>query len=107
REQRERVDARNRLEQYLFQVKSALSDYDDRSSANQLITENLSWIDNNQMAEKSEYEDKLNEVQNILGKFMAKLHGQGEQNQQQPNQGCGQQYGQQFNNDGPRVEEVD
>uniref|UniRef100_A0AC35G9I8 Heat shock protein 70 n=1 Tax=Panagrolaimus sp. PS1159 TaxID=55785 RepID=A0AC35G9I8_9BILA len=74
REQRERVDARNRLEQYLFQIKSALSDYgdklpaDDRSSANQLITENLSWIDNNQMAEKSEYEDKLNEVQNILGK---------------------------------------
>uniref|UniRef100_A0A914QEZ2 Heat shock protein 70 n=1 Tax=Panagrolaimus davidi TaxID=227884 RepID=A0A914QEZ2_9BILA len=113
REQRERVDARNRLEQYLFQVKSALSDYgdklpaDDRSSANQLITENLSWIDNNQMAEKSEYEDKLNEVQNILGKVMAKLHGQGGQDQQQPGQGCGQQYGQQFNNDGPKVEEVD
>lgn len=114
REQRDRVDARNRLEQYLYQVKSALSDYgdrlpaDDRSTADQLISENLQWIDNNQMAEKSEYEDKLNEVQNVLGKVMAKLHNQGGQPSAGP-QNCGQQYGNQFggSNDGPKVEEVD
>uniref|UniRef100_A0AC34GGF4 Uncharacterized protein n=1 Tax=Panagrolaimus sp. ES5 TaxID=591445 RepID=A0AC34GGF4_9BILA len=29
-----------------------------------MIDENLAWIDGNQMAEKSEYEEKLNECQN-------------------------------------------
>uniref|UniRef100_A0AC34GVG0 Heat shock protein 70 n=1 Tax=Panagrolaimus sp. ES5 TaxID=591445 RepID=A0AC34GVG0_9BILA len=113
REQRDRVDSRNRFEQYLFQVKSALSDYgdrlsaDDRAAASKMIDENLSWIDGNQMAEKSEYEDKFNECQNYLGKIMAKLHSQ-QNGQPDGSQNCGQQYANQFGgNDGPKVEEVD
>ncbi|KAE9547787.1 hypothetical protein FO519_009002, partial [Halicephalobus sp. NKZ332] len=111
--QRDRVDSRNRLEQYLYQVKSALNDYgdklsaDDKSTASSFIDENLRWVENNQMAEKAEYEDKLNEVQNTLGKYMSKIHNQGEA--QTGPQNCGQQYSNQYGNgyDGPKVEEVD
>jgi len=116
--QRERVDARNHLEQYLFQVKSAVNDYGDKVSsqdkdeATKLIDETLRWLDANQMADKSEYDYKLEEVQKVLGKIMQKLHQQGGQGQQSgapnPGQSCGQQFRQGgAGGDGPVVEEVD
>jgi len=114
-EQRERVEARNRLESYLLSIKQALSDYgdklpaDDRQKGNEVVEQSLRWVENNQTAEKAEYEDQLKEVQATCSKIMAKLHQQGGQGQGSGPQGCGQQYGgQQFGGQsGPTVEEVD
>uniref|UniRef100_A0A914QNK9 Heat shock protein 70 n=1 Tax=Panagrolaimus davidi TaxID=227884 RepID=A0A914QNK9_9BILA len=109
REQRDRIDCRNRLEKYLFQVKSALSDFGDRLSENdkteslKLINENLTWLDFNQMADKLEYEDKLNECHNFLGKIMSKLHSQSPSG----TEGNGQEYSNKSKNGGPKIEEVD
>uniref|UniRef100_A0A915CVK7 Heat shock protein 70 n=1 Tax=Ditylenchus dipsaci TaxID=166011 RepID=A0A915CVK7_9BILA len=112
RQQRERVEARNKLEAYLFQVKQTLSDYGDKLSAEdrqqctQLVDGALKWVDSNQMAEKEEYEHQLNEIQQQCSKVMAKLH-------QQPGNGtssssCGQEYNKRAaGNNGPTVEEVD
>uniref|UniRef100_A0A7E4V7R3 Heat shock protein 70 n=1 Tax=Panagrellus redivivus TaxID=6233 RepID=A0A7E4V7R3_PANRE len=111
-EVRARVDARNRLEQYLYQVKSAISEAgdklpaDDRQSAESQIAEALRWLENNQMADKSEYEDRLTEAQNSMSKFMARIHQAG--NDSNPGASCGQQYANQPGGyGGPKVEEVD
>uniref|UniRef100_A0A914DTY1 Heat shock protein 70 n=1 Tax=Acrobeloides nanus TaxID=290746 RepID=A0A914DTY1_9BILA len=114
-EQRERVEARNRLESYLLSVKQALGDYgdklpaEDRQKGNELVEQTLRWVENNQTAEKAEYEDQLKEVQTTCSKIMEKLHQQGGHGQRSGPQDCGQQYGgQQFGGQsGPTVEEVD
>lgn len=68
RENRERVDSRNRLETYLFQVKQSLQDYgsrlspEDRDEANSMVEQTLRWLENNQTAGKDEFEHRLNEV---------------------------------------------
>ncbi|KAF7634260.1 hypothetical protein Mgra_00006337 [Meloidogyne graminicola] len=118
--QRERVDSRNKLEQYLYQVfylilflililkkvKNSLEEYGDKLSATdkeqakEIVDKTLHWLDSNQTAEKDEYDDQLKEAQRVLSKIMSKLH----QQQDGPQNGGGANYG---NTGGPKVEEVD
>ena len=102
--QRERVDARNKLESYVFSVRQALNDAGDklssgdREAVNKVCEETLSWLDSNSLAEKEEFEDKLKEVQKLCSPIMAKLHGHGQGSSgSQPSHSGG----------GPTVEEVD
>ena len=111
-QQRDRVEAKNRLEAYLFQVKQSLDEHGDKLSADdkqhglQLVNKTLEWVENNQLAEKAEYEDQLKEVQNECSKLMSKLHQQSTGQQQSPNDAsCGRQFNR--NSGGPTVEEVD
>ncbi|KAL3070390.1 hypothetical protein niasHS_007934 [Heterodera schachtii] len=108
RKQRERVEARNKLETYCFQVRGSLDEYGDRLSAadrdeaRTVVDRTLKWLDGNQLAEKEEFEDQLREAQRVCSRVLAKLHqAQGAPAQ---NGGAGN-YGQQKS--GPRVEEVD
>ncbi|KAH7672973.1 heat shock protein 70, partial [Aphelenchoides avenae] len=100
RRQRERVEARNRLEAYAYQVKNAVNDYGDklesgdRDEAKRICDDALQWMDSNQTAEKEEYEHKLQEVQSQLSRYMTKLHGGGAAGGAQPDpSSCGAQYG--------------
>ncbi|CAD5226938.1 unnamed protein product [Bursaphelenchus xylophilus] len=110
RRQRDRVDSRNKLEAYLFQVKQSLDEYgdrlgdDDKKTARDTCDRILQWVEHNQTAEKEEYDDQLKEAQNVCTKILSKLHQQG---QGGPST-CGQQNGG-FNpqTGGPTVEEVD
>jgi len=114
--QREKVQARNTLESYVFGVKQAVEDAPadklpeaDKQKVLQKCQETLKWLDNNLLGEKEEYEFKLKEVEQECKPIMMKMHGGGQQQQRQAHpQGCGQQarggaggYG------GPTVEEVD
>uniref|UniRef100_A0A914M9T2 Heat shock protein 70 n=1 Tax=Meloidogyne incognita TaxID=6306 RepID=A0A914M9T2_MELIC len=109
--QRERVDSRNKLEQYLYQVKNSLEDYGDklpqadRDQAKEVVDKTLRWLDSNQTAEKDEYDDQLKESQRVLSKIMAKLHQGGGGGA--PQGGGGANYGNYGNAGGPKVEEVD
>jgi L1 cell adhesion molecule like protein len=111
--QRQRVEARNRLEAYVFSVRQALSDAgdklssEDRDAANKACEECLQWLDNNSLAEKEEFEDRLQEVQKKCSPLMAKLHGQGQG--QGGHAGGPQAAGQagHTGHGGPTVEEVD
>ncbi|RUS82545.1 hypothetical protein EGW08_009675, partial [Elysia chlorotica] len=104
--QRERVSARNQLESYVFNVKQALDAAGDKLSPTDKDTvlsacnDTLSWLDNNSLADKEEYEHRLQELQKTSSSVMAKLHGQGQ------GQGNSQKQNDQ-NNNGPTVEEVD
>ncbi|UYV73386.1 hsp70 [Cordylochernes scorpioides] len=61
--QRQRVDARNKLE--------------DKSRVNKRCDDTLSWLDHNSLADKEEYEYKLKELQSELGPIMTKMHQSG------------------------------
>ena len=104
--QREKIASRNKLESYVFSVKQAVNDAGDKLSDSDKETANkecelaIKWLDNNTLAEKDEYEHKLDELQKVCSPLMMKLHG-GSQSQGQyagnPGQG----------GRGPTVEEVD
>ncbi|KAI6196302.1 hypothetical protein M3Y94_01092900 [Aphelenchoides besseyi] len=110
RRERERIESRNKLEGYLFQVRQSLDEYGDKLSAEDkqkavdLCDETLRWIESNQTADKSEFDDRFNELQSTCNQILSKLH---QSQPQQPNGSCGQQHAGQFNGSGPTVEEVD
>lgn len=105
--QREKVAARNNLEGYIFSCKQAVEDAaegklteSDKQAVRDKCKTEMAWLDSNTLAEKDEFEHHLKDIQSVCGPIMAKLHGQG---QQQQNAG-GNQGGQ---GRGPTVEEVD
>ena len=100
--QRAKIEARNKLENYVFSVKSAARECESRLSKEdreKIDSEGervLKWLESNQLAEKEEYEHMLEETQKVCSPLMAKLHGQGQQSSHSSAQ-----------NGGPTVEEVD
>jgi len=96
--QREKIAARNSLENYVHSVKQAAEDPDLKGKLNttdlETVTsktrEVMDWLENNSAAEKEDYERKEKDLQQVCSPFMAKVHGQ-----------------QQCSDNGPTVEEVD
>jgi len=96
---KEKVAARNQLEGYVFGAKQALDaapvekiPEEEKANGLKKCQEVLSWLDNNLLAEKDEFEFKLKEIQKEIQPMMIKLHG-----------GAGAAGG----GKGPTVEEVD
>ncbi|XP_063414809.1 heat shock protein 68-like [Mytilus trossulus] len=108
--QKQRVSSRNQLENYIFSVKQATNDSGDKltSEEKQTVTtaceESLKWLDQNSLAEKDEYDDKMKELQRICSPVMTKLHGGAHGGQAGSSGG---QHGGQNTSGGPTVEEVD
>ncbi|KAH9489286.1 hypothetical protein Btru_057011 [Bulinus truncatus] len=90
--QQERVSARNQLENYIFSVQQAVD------TVLNACNTSLDWLDNNSLADKEEFEEKLKDIQKVSSHVMAKHHSQGGPS---PN---GHSSGHQG---GPAVEEVD
>ncbi|XP_064119547.1 heat shock 70 kDa protein cognate 4-like [Macrobrachium nipponense] len=101
--QRERIEAKNRLESLCFSIKSAVSESsvadklsgDEKRSVEQKAEDCLKWLDANQLAEKEEYEHQMKELEQVWRPLASKVHGQGGSS------------GQQGSGRGPTVEEVD
>lgn len=78
--QRERVESRNNLENYLFSVRQAASDCGDKLTEDEKkkimgeTDEILTWLENNNLAEKEEFEHKMQEAQKEFSPIMTKLH---------------------------------
>merc|ERR1719436_117343 len=110
--QKERIDAKNGLEAYCFNIKSTVTDSNmkeklpesDRTMIEDKCNETIAWLEKNQMGEVDEFKDKQKELENIFNPIIQKLYGN-------PGAGsCGAQSGQSFGgqtNHGPTVEEVD
>ena len=102
--QRARIDSRNKLENYAFSLKGAVRDCEDKmgsedkAKVNHEVDEALKWLDTNQLAEKEEYEDKLQQLQKICSPIMAKLHNANQQGAQASSGRSSQ--------DGPTIEEM-
>jgi len=113
--QKEKIDAKNGLESYCFNIKSTIQDSNikdklsesERKMISDKCNEAIAWLERNQTAEVEEFKDKQKELENTFNPIIKKLYG----NSQQPGTGsCGAQSGQGFGsqmNGGPTVEEVD
>nr|CAI44197.1 putative heat shock protein 70 [Bactrocera oleae] len=106
--QRNKIAARNNLESYVFGVKQALDGAGDKLSAQEkgealkVCDDTIKWLDANTLADKEEYEDKMNTLTKLCSPIMTKLHSGGAQGAS-----CGQQAGGFSGRTGPTVEEVD
>ena len=81
--QKERITAKNGLESYIFNMKSAL-DQDqvktklgeaDLTAAKTQLDEALAWLDANQLGEKEEYAEKQKELEQGLKSAVEKMYG--------------------------------
>jgi|TARA_Y100000389_G_scaffold204550_1_gene257920 L1 cell adhesion molecule like protein len=98
---KERIDAKNELENYLFQTKSALPPSvpaDIKEQIEGIVKQKLDWIESNMTASTEEYKDVLNEskeqLENLI-KNAAMSQSTGEE--KPPND----------SSEGPSIEEID
>jgi L1 cell adhesion molecule like protein len=108
--QKEKIAAKNQLESYVFNVKQALDDAgnklndSEKNTCKQECDAVVQWLDNNQLADKEEFEYKLKEIQKKCSGVMMKLHGGQAGGPQMPSGGAGFPGS---HSQGPTVEEVD
>uniref|UniRef100_A0A803P8H9 Uncharacterized protein n=1 Tax=Cannabis sativa TaxID=3483 RepID=A0A803P8H9_CANSA len=71
---KEKIDSRNKLETYVYNMKNTVNDNDklggkisseDKEKIENTLKEALEWLDENQSAEKEEYDVKLKEVEEV------------------------------------------
>lgn len=104
--QRQKVSARNQLENYVFSVRMAANeagdklDQSDKDKINSKCEETLKWLEDNTLAEKDEFDYKMKELQSAVSPIMTKLHGGGHGASGGQSSGGG-------GSGGPHVEEVD
>jgi heat shock protein 5 len=86
REIKDKIDARNKLEGYTYNVKSQISDKDklaekisssDKETMEAAIAEAISWLDSAQDASKDEYETKLKDLEAVCSPIISKVYGAG------------------------------
>ncbi|KAG0344777.1 70-kilodalton heat shock protein [Podila humilis] len=77
-----RIQAKNGLESYAFNIKNSLNDekFKDRISGEEkkkledACSEVITWLDHNQQAEKEEYESRLRDLEHTVNPIMTKAH---------------------------------
>merc|ERR1712228_807831 len=84
---KERIDARNGLESFLYNLKNTLEDEEkgvadkisagDKKELQDMIDETLDWLDDNPEADKEDYDAKLKEVENLSNPIMRNVYGAG------------------------------
>lgn len=84
---KDRVDARNGLESYAYNLKTQLEDEekgiagkveaDDKEALQKAVSETLEWLDENASAEAEELKEKLKALEKVANPIMAKVYGKG------------------------------
>jgi len=80
---KEKVEARNSLENYVYQIKNTIKDdekvgdkisADEKQSLEDAIKETQDWLDLNTGAEKEEYDDQYKKLEKVVQPVIAKLY---------------------------------
>jgi len=80
---KERIDARNQLETYVYNMKNTVGDKDkladkleaeEKEKVEEALKEALEWLDDNQSAEKDEYVEKLKEVEAVCNPIVSAVY---------------------------------
>ncbi|KAF2318742.1 hypothetical protein GH714_010427 [Hevea brasiliensis] len=112
-EHKKKVEAKNALENYAYNMRNTVKDEkissklspDDKKKIEDAIEQAIQWLDANQLAEADEFEDKMKELESICNPIIAKMY-----------QGAGPDMGGGMDEDvpsggssgaGPKIEEVD
>uniref|UniRef100_A0A7N0T4D9 Uncharacterized protein n=1 Tax=Kalanchoe fedtschenkoi TaxID=63787 RepID=A0A7N0T4D9_KALFE len=80
---KERIDARNGLETYVYNMKNQINDKDkladklesdEKEKIETAVKEALEWLDDNQSAEKEDYDEKLKEVEAVCNPIITAVY---------------------------------
>jgi len=82
---KEKIEAKNALENYAYSMRNSINDEKlkdkidaaDKETIEKAINDTTSWLDDNQTAEKDEYDAKQKELEGICNPIMMKLYGGG------------------------------
>jgi heat shock protein 5 len=84
---KERIDSRNGLESYLYNLKHSLDDdekgladnisAEDKKELHDMIDETLDWMEEHPEADKEDYDAKLKETEHVANPIMRKLYSGG------------------------------
>ncbi|XP_011602542.2 heat shock 70 kDa protein 1-like [Takifugu rubripes] len=107
-QQREKIAAKNSLESYAFNMKSSVQEdnlkdkisEEDKKKVVDKCEETVSWLENNQLADKEEYQHQQKELEKVCNPIISKLYQGG-----MPGGNPGGQS--QSSSQGPTIEEVD
>merc|ERR1712188_305995 len=80
-EHKQRVDAKNGLENYVYSIRNTINDPklegkipdDDKASITKIVDEAVKWLDTNQTASKDDFEAKKKEVEGTVGPLLQKM----------------------------------
>ncbi|CAD6229184.1 unnamed protein product [Miscanthus lutarioriparius] len=113
-EVKKKVDAKNTLENYAYNMRNTIKDdkiasklpAEDKRRIEDAVDSAISWLDSNQLAEVDEFEDKMKELEGVCNPIIAKMYqgagaGMGDaagMDEDAPSGGSGA---------GPKIEEVD
>merc|ERR1719214_179595 len=109
---RERIEAKNGLENYCYNLKNTMDDEKlkdkidaaDKETITKKCDEMISWLDANQSAEKEEFAEKQKEVEGVANPTMQKLYAAGGAPGGMPGADGADAAGEDA---GPKIEEVD
>ena len=81
-EHKKKVEAKNGLENYAYNMKNTMNDEnvggkldaDDKAKIEAAVEETITWLDGNQTAEIDEFEDKLKEIEGICNPIISKMY---------------------------------
>ncbi|KAK8581542.1 hypothetical protein V6N12_071761 [Hibiscus sabdariffa] len=114
-ELKKKVEAKNALENYAYNMRNTIKDEKissklpaaDKKKIEDAIEQAIQWLDGNQLAEADEFEDKMKELEGICNPIIAKMYqgaggdmGAGAMDDDGPSVGGG-------SGAGPKIEEVD
>ncbi|KAJ9706283.1 hypothetical protein PVL29_001687 [Vitis rotundifolia] len=80
---KEKIDARNSLETYVYNMKNQINDKDkladklesdEKEKIETSVKEALEWLDDNQSAEKEDYDEKLKEVEAVCNPIITAVY---------------------------------
>lgn len=114
-EVKKKVEARNALENYAYNMRNTVRDEkfaaklaaEEKQSIEKAVDEGLEWLEKNQLAEVDELEDKLKELEGVCNPIIAKMYqGAGGGDVPMGSGGSGGSSGG-TGGAGPKIEEVD
>jgi L1 cell adhesion molecule like protein len=115
-EVKKKVDAKNGLENYAYNMRNTIKDEkisgqlssEDKQKLEKAVNDAISWLDANQLAEVDEFEDKQKELENVCNPIISRMYQGGAGGGAGPTPSGG--YGGGANagaGAGPTIEEVD
>merc|ERR1712070_269622 len=80
-EHKQRVDAKNGLENYVYSIRNTMDDPksegkipdNDKASITTIVDKTIQWIDANQSASKDDYDAKKKEIEGTVGPLLQKM----------------------------------
>ena len=96
-----RVEAKNGLENYCYQMKEMVEklEGEDKETVETKVSETLEWLDANQSAETEEFESKQKDLTDVCTPIMVKMYAEEKKGETEPEPAS--------TSSGPTIEEVD